>query len=146
MGARGPLPKEKINAPAVGGEVPPPPAWLGKIARAEYLRVIAEQPTLRAADAGLLASYAAAFAEVAEHTKQLPKEGYTSQGDRGAVLNPRVRALDRARAALLSTAIALGLTPASRARIPATDTPASNQSTDTSTPNGFSAAWGADAA
>lgn len=121
MGRRGKLPALKPGVPApVLGPVPPPPSWLGDIARAEYERVSREKQDITAADAGLLASYAQSYGEVATHTQQLVTEGYTIKGDRGAVLNPRVRALDRARVGLLAAASALGLTPVSRVRSGAT--------------------------
>lgn len=127
MGRRGPLPgaDKAPAAPAAKlGPVPPAPAWLGQIARDEYARVVREKPDLTAADAGLLTSYAQAFGEIALHTKALDgdpaagiaAEGYTVKGDRGCVLNPRVRALDRARVGLLAAAQALGLSITSRIR------------------------------
>lgn len=156
MGARGPLPKvarpgTSLLPPAApanlaaAGPVPPPPSWLGDIASAEYLRIVAETSTLTSLDAGLLATYAQAFGEIAEHTEKLVVEGYVTKGDRGSVLNPRVRALDRARAALLAGAAALGLTPASRLRMPP---PAEEKSEEipTTGPAAFAAMYGNDPA
>lgn len=154
MGSRGPLPRaatgNKTGNAASAGPLPPPPAWLGEIAADEYRRVAAEVASLTAADFGPVVTYCAAFGEVAEHTRRLDgdtsagiaAEGYTKTGDRGCVLNPRVRALDRARLALIAAAQALGLTPASRAR--SGEAPAAPQSP--TGPAAFAAAHGDDAA
>lgn len=118
MGARGPLPKKKpVTGRRYPTGVPPAPDWLNAMAQAEYSRV-AQLLGLTHADHGPLVAYAQAFGEIALHTQALASEGYTAKGDRGAVLNPRVRALTAARAALLECAAVLGLTPAARTRLP----------------------------
>jgi len=98
--------------------LPEPAPWLGTAAKAEYSRVsemLGER--LTSADYALLCSYAQAYEEIALHSAELPKEGYYFPGTRGAVANPRLRALEIARKTLMDCANALGLTPASRQRI-----------------------------
>jgi len=132
MGARGPLPRSasgqgELTLMAMDGSpitppplppLPEPAPWLGEVAKAEYARV-AEMlgERLTSADYGLLCTYAQAYEEIALHSAQLPKEGYYFAGQRGAVVNPRLRALETARKTLMDCATALGLTPASRSRI-----------------------------
>jgi len=118
MGARGPD-KGTDSAKAgkgykrisVGNGIPPPPAFLGKIAQDEYLRlgeVMAESFT--AVDYMPLMLYAADYEQVVKLTEQIAKEGINLEGDRGVVLNPAVKALDMAQKRMLKTAQALGLT------------------------------------
>jgi len=143
MGARGPLPRSASGQgelslmmadgqPLTPPPLPPlPPAaeWLGAVAKVEYARVsqmLGER--LTSADYGLLCTYAQAYEEIAHHSAELPKEGYSLTGSRGAVQNPRVRALEAARKTLMDCANALGLTPASRSRIQSIRAPASAQS------------------
>lgn len=156
MGRRGPLPGSRSSAPSRAGKttssVPPAPAWLGELAAAEYARVVRDHPDLTAADAGLLCSYAQAFGEIATHTRHLDgdaasgiaAEGYTTKGDRGAVMNPRIRALAQARTNLLATAQALGLSPASRAR--SGPPPAGSPDTSADGPDAFDKEHGTDSA
>jgi len=132
MGARGPLPRSasgqgELTLMAMDGTpitppplppLPEPAPWLSAVARAEYARV-AEMlgDRLTSADYGLLCTYAQAYEEIAHHSAELPKEGYSIAGHRGVVVNPRLRALETARKTLMDCANALGLTPASRSRI-----------------------------
>jgi len=132
MGARGPLPRSasgqgELTLMAMDGApitppplppLPPPAPWLGAVAKAEYERVSEMLGArLTSADYGLLCSYAQAYEEIALHSAELPREGYYFPGTRGAVANPRLRALETARKTLMDCANALGLTPASRQRI-----------------------------
>lgn len=120
MGRRGKLPAAAIAAAsAPNGPMPPPPAWLSPEAADEYRRLTATPLGLAASDQATLVAHCEAVAEVAEHTRLLRTEGPTIRGDRGAVLNPRVKARQYALATLAATAQALGLTPASRVRLPA---------------------------
>lgn len=164
MGTRGPLSKKarqaaKVKAPSFAGptagkpekpeKMPSPPAWLGDIACAEYRRVVREHPGLTAQDAGLLCSYAQAYGEIAVHVPALLKEGYVTSGDRGDVLNPRVRALDAARKSLLAASGALGLSPQGRARNgagPEDATPPMNGDLPGQTVMGFETVNGGDSA
>jgi len=118
MGARGPRKGSEQAAAGKGyrrgrvaAGIPPPPAFLGKIGRAEYERLAAVMAdTLTPTDHGPLTGYAQAYEEVALHTQELMREGYTVEGDRGCVLNPRVRALDLAEKRMIKGAASIGLT------------------------------------
>jgi len=118
MGARGPVPGTEAARAGkgykritVGSGIPPPPKWLGQVGQSEYRRVAELMAdALTPADHGPLTGYAQAYEEVALHTLELRSEGYTVEGDRGCVLNPRVRALDLAEKRMLKSAAALGLT------------------------------------
>jgi P27 family predicted phage terminase small subunit len=150
MGARGPLAKERAAAGRVfRAGLPPAPGWLKTAARREYEALAALVPErgdpFTEADAGLAALWADAYAEVQEHSAKLAVEGYAMKGDRGAVLNPRVRALRDARAACERLAQVLGLSPAARARLP--DPPPSSKrkgggDEPTTGPEAFVAKWG----
>jgi len=134
-GSRGPVARADNSAAiALAAEkhlrgaspLPPPPETMGPTATREYQRIVELMgERLTAADHGVLCAYAGAFAEVAAHEKALMEEGYTCEGDRGAVLNPRVRAHALARKTLLDASAALGLTPAARIRLGQAPVPSS---------------------
>ena len=120
MGRRGKLPAEaKAALAAPNGPLPPPPGGMSPEAAEEYRRIAALPLGLAPSDQATLVAHCEAVAEVAEHTRLLRAEGPTIKGHRGSVINPRIKARHYALATLAATAQALGLTPASRVRLPA---------------------------
>lgn len=116
MGRRGPLPgagKGADDKVTPSQPCPPPPSWLGPTARAEYERLA---PNFDARDAAMLASYANAYGRLVRITEELAVEKVEVRGDRGAVVSPKIRAIEQAEASVFRAAQALGLTPGSRVR------------------------------
>ena len=127
MGARGPAPQTGSAAQArTAPGVPPAPLHLSPLAAEEYDRVaLLLEDSIQHHDAALLAAYAQASAEVSQFTEQLRKEGaILTAATGGRYLHPAHAARASAHKLLLATATQLGLSPAARARLGASSTPA----------------------
>jgi len=127
MGARGPAPHIPAGSAArTAPGVPPAPAHLSPSAADEYDRVaLLLNDSLQHHDAAVLATYAAAADEVATFTEQLRSEGHILKSATGGrYLHPAHAARASAHKLLLATATQLGLSPAARARLGQTTTPA----------------------
>lgn len=101
-------------------DVPAPPAWLSKDAKAEWERVapilITERRTLTVADLSMLANYCTAVGQVAEAARIIGKEGLTFMSASGPKKHPAVAIRSDGMTQARQIAGELGLTPASRSR------------------------------
>jgi P27 family predicted phage terminase small subunit len=122
--------------PAPPAKVPGMPAWLSREAKAEWRRVSTELLALgllTVIDRAALAAYCQAFAELMEATRMLEREGRIVDQDvmnkdgvvTGSVkkLHPAVRLQRDAFARVKAYLGEFGLTPSSRARLPAAEKP-----------------------
>ncbi len=120
MGMRGPLPRQSPK-PAASTVTPlPPPAWL-PIAAVEVWHEI--EPRLRARlrpeHADTLAAWACTAAELRELSVLIARDGSTATGPHGTHPSAAHSAAVRLRGTLLALGKALGLDPASSARLEA---------------------------
>ncbi len=103
-------------------EVPRPPSWLSRDARAEWRRVapimIDERKVLTVPDMAQLAHYCAAVGEVAEASRLIGKEGLVFRSPSGPKKHPAVAIRGEAMTQARRLAAELGLTPMSRSRAP----------------------------
>lgn len=110
----------KQNTPAAG--LPPCPKELSDEARKEWRRVarlLAESELLSQLDLGALTSYAVAWARWRKAEHELTSEDLVSiSGNGTAFPNPLLKIAKDANAQMLKWAVQLGLTPASRQRLP----------------------------
>lgn len=117
---RGPKPDVIVAGSSPVTEVPNPPAWLSRDARAEWRRVapilIHERRTLTLADLSMLANYCAAVGQVSEAGRILKREGITYQSLTGPKKHPAVSIMSDGMTQARQMAGELGLTPASRSR------------------------------
>lgn len=139
MGARGPLPltahERRIRAGAAASPAPPwtaaeaaagsrpsMPRTLGPEGRAEWRRVaraLAERGLLDRADRAILTAYCRTWERWLELDALASSAGYDTKTPAGRALSPEFRALRETTAMLERLAAQLGLTPASRLRMPA---------------------------
>lgn len=134
MGRRGPKPtptailklrgSSRANgraAPAIEAELPPAPAFLCKVARAEYERagaLLVAARVMTAADLAVLTCYSIAWADWLAARAEIDTHGQTYTTNTGYVRpSPWVAIAKGARETMLRAAAELGLTPASRARV-----------------------------
>jgi P27 family predicted phage terminase small subunit len=111
---RGRKPNVRTDAAAIGN-VPNPPAWLSKDAKAEWRRVmplLVERRILTDADLGCVEAYCTAIGNVRAAQRILDAEGLTLNGRKHPAFAIQNDAMTTAR--LL--AAELGLTPVSRSR------------------------------
>ncbi|MDH7795801.1 MULTISPECIES: phage terminase small subunit P27 family [unclassified Beijerinckia] len=99
--------------------LPTPPAWLSKEAKAEWRRVVPiliERRILTDADLAVMAGYCSAVGEIAQASKIIAVEGLTFEGKTGPKRHPAVGVRNEALAHMRQYAAELGLTPVSRSR------------------------------
>ena len=120
MGSRGPAPKAKDSQISYPVGKPPPPKWLSREGRREYNRAAELMgQVLTLADAGTLAIYAEALADLGQLTKELRAEGTVVTLANGVVTsNPKCAQRDAAAKRVQSAAAKLGFSPVDRARVP----------------------------
>ena len=101
-------------------ELPKPPAWLGKDAKAEWCRVgpmlVTERKTLTMADLATFAAYCSAVGEVAEASRIIARDKMVFDGASGPKRHPAVGIRSEAMTQMRLLAGELGLTPVSRSR------------------------------
>ena len=101
--------------------LPPPPKWLGRLAKTEYRRVAAlmqRASTCQKVDLAILAAYAHAYAEYWTLVQSIDGEGRTLTGPRGGlVVNPLCKERDSAFSRMKDAAAKLGFSPADRDRL-----------------------------
>lgn len=101
-------------------EVPQPPSWLSKDAKAEWQRVapilITERRTLTLGDMAGFANYCCAVGQASEAQRIINKEGLVTQAKTGLRKHPAVAILHDAMTQARLYAAELGLTPVSRSR------------------------------
>jgi P27 family predicted phage terminase small subunit len=106
----------------VAGKVtnaPPPPAWLSRLGKAEFRKVVAimmERNHLTDADLGTVAAYADAMAQLADSTRQINRDGMVITTANGLRKHPAISIQINARNQIRQLAAELGLTPVSRSR------------------------------
>lgn len=99
--------------------VPPPPAWLSRLGKAEWRKVtpiLVERGHLTDADLGTLAAYADAAGQLAEATRLVNREGMVVATANGPRKHPAISIQINARNQVRQLAAELGLTPVSRSR------------------------------
>lgn len=127
MGLRGPLPRRAMMSPAACSEPLPPPVWLPAPAVEVWHEV---EPRLRAAGrlrpehADTLAAWACTAAELRELSATIARDGSTATGPHGTHPSAAHSAAVRLRGTLLALGKAIGLDPASSARLEAVGGPA----------------------
>lgn len=100
-------------------KVPPPPAWLSRLAKAEWRKValiLVERKHLTDADLGTLAAYADALGQLADATCLVNREGMVVDTNAGPRKHPAISIQINARNQVRQLAAELGLTPVSRSR------------------------------
>lgn len=101
-------------------DVPTPPAYLSRDARAEWRRVapilIDERKTLTVADLATFAAYCVSVGLIAEASRTINKEGLTFASRTGPKKHPAVAVRNDAMTQARLLAGELGLTPVSRSR------------------------------
>ena len=96
--------------------LPPAPAHLDAVGRAEYDRV-AQIAGVTHGDMAIVSIYAAAWADVVRMEESI-RGNEVTETPQGVVLNPALKALTIKKRELLQAAAKLGFTPADRARVP----------------------------
>jgi len=131
MGLRGPLPR-RLTKPAPSRPEPlPPPGWLPTAAVAVWHEI---EPRLRAAGrlrpehADIFGNWCATSAELRALAAVLARDGSTATGPHGTHPSAAHSAAVRLRTTLLALGKALGLDPASSARLEAMGGPADDGS------------------
>jgi P27 family predicted phage terminase small subunit len=126
MGMRGPLPRQ-MPKPAASTAIPlPPPAWLPPPAVEVWHEV---EPRLRAAcrlrheHGDTLAAWCCTASELRALSVVIARDGSTATGPHGRHPSPEHAAAMRGRTVLLTLGRALGLDPASAARLEAAGGP-----------------------
>jgi P27 family predicted phage terminase small subunit len=113
--------REPKARPDFSGKVPNPPMWLNAAARREWRRVVkefAKLDMLKGIDFAELAAYCGAFADMAQLSKDIEKEGVVSPTINGGVQrNPKTTLLKEAREFIHKSCQQFGMTPSSRSRV-----------------------------
>jgi len=126
MGLRGPLPRRRTKPAATSANPLPAPAWLPAAAAAVWDET---EPRLRTAGrlqpehADILGNWCATAAELRALAPVLAREGSTATGPHGTHPSAAHSAAVRLRGTLLVIGKALGLDPASSARLEALGAP-----------------------
>jgi len=126
MGLRGPLPRQSPKPPASTATPLPPPTWLPVDAVEVWSEI---EPRLRAAGrlrpefADTLGNWCATAAELRTLTAVIARDGSTAVGPHGTHPSAAHSAAVRLRGTLLALGKALGLDPASAARLEAAGHP-----------------------
>ncbi|HTF69831.1 MAG TPA: phage terminase small subunit P27 family [Edaphobacter sp.] len=94
-----------------------PPFELGKVARAEWDRVIGVAFWIRSSDAAALADRCACFQRLQECEQEIDSEGMTVVTEKGVQTHPAVRNAKTYRTSLQRYDSELGLTASSRTRV-----------------------------
>jgi phage terminase small subunit len=127
MGLRGPLPR-RLTKPAASTPKPlPPPPWLPAAAVdvwAEYEPRLRAASRLRPEHGDTFAAWACTAAELRELAAVIARDGSTATGPHGTHPSAAHSAAVRLRGTLLALGKALGLDPASSARLEAMGGPA----------------------
>jgi P27 family predicted phage terminase small subunit len=113
---RGRKPDGIVSGTATLFEVPRPPAWLAKDAKAEWRRVapiLTERKTLTEADLGCLEAYCIAIGLMRTAQREIDAHGSLTMGSRK---HPAVAIQSDAMTQARQLAAELGLTPVSRSR------------------------------
>jgi P27 family predicted phage terminase small subunit len=117
---RGRKPDKIVMSADALNDVPNPPTWLGKDAKAEWKRVapilIVERKTLSIADQATFAAYCSAVGEISEAARIIEREGMIFIGASGPKKHPAVAIKSDAMTQARLLANELGLTPVSRSR------------------------------
>ena len=117
---RGRKPQSIVAGTSPVIEVPNPPSWLPKDAKAEWRRVarivIVERQTLTVADMASFTNYCLAVGQAAEATRIIAREGLTFAAASGPKKHPAVSIRSDAMTQARLLAAELGLTPVSRSR------------------------------
>ena len=96
-------------------DVPRPPTWLSKDAKAEWRKVapiLVERDVLTEGDLGALAAYADAVGQLVEASRQIRVDGLVVGGKKHPLITTTIAARNQIR----QLAAELGLTPISRSR------------------------------
>ena len=129
MGLRGPLPR-RLTKPADSTPKPlPPPSWLPAAAVevwAEYEPRLRAASRLRPEHGDTFAAWVCTAAELRELAVVIAREGSTATGPHGTHPSAAHSAAVRLRGTLLTLGKALGLDPASSARLEAMGGPAAD--------------------
>jgi P27 family predicted phage terminase small subunit len=93
-----------------------PPSWFDDDQRAQWQYTLDHAPAgvLSGTDRELLVVWVAAAVEHAKAVRQVRAIGQTIKGERGTMINPALRIMDRQAHLMLRTADALGFSPAAR--------------------------------
>jgi P27 family predicted phage terminase small subunit len=116
---RGRKPETIVSASGTVLDVPRPPSWLSKDAKAEWRSVAAiliERKHLTEADLGTLGAYCDAAGQLAEASRLINAEGLVIATPKGPRRHPATAIQAQARDQLRRLAAELGLTPVSRSR------------------------------
>lgn len=100
-------------------EVPKPPTWLSREAKAEWSRImpdLVERRILTEADMGGVENYCLAIGQVREMERTIRKEGHVFMAESGPRKHPAVAIQADAMTRARQLASELGLTPVSRSR------------------------------
>jgi P27 family predicted phage terminase small subunit len=100
-------------------KVPPPPAWLSRLAKVEFrkiARILFDRKHLTDADIGTVAAYADALHQLADSSKMIEREGMVVMTANGPRKHPAISIQINARNQVRQLAAELGLTPVSRSR------------------------------
>jgi len=120
MGMRGPLPRQSPKPSASTVTPLPPPAWLPAAAVEVWQEIEPRlRARLRAEHADTLAAWACTAAELRELSVLIARDGSTATGPHGTHPSAAHSAAVRLRGTLLALGKALGLDPASSARLEA---------------------------
>jgi len=102
-------------------QIPPPPTWLSKHAKAEWRRTaptLAARQTLTAGDLALFEAFCAAAGAIREAQAALDRDGPYFAAENGLLKrHPALSAQIQATATLRQCAAELGLTPVARSRV-----------------------------
>lgn len=100
---------------------PTPPSYLGRVAKAEWRRIIpllAEMQILSKADRSVIAAYCQAWQRLQEFERAIDEHGPTFVTEKGYVCQrPEVAMAHKQATLVRQLAAELGLTPAARSRI-----------------------------
>jgi P27 family predicted phage terminase small subunit len=117
------MPKNEAEIPS---EIPDPPDHLSKKAKAEWERIAPELERyglLTKIDGSALAAYCDYFAQWAEASAEVKKQGMIIQTGFGPQVNPWLRISNKAVEGMNKILVEFGMTPSSRSRVKAAQKP-----------------------